>query len=123
MREVKEPKRKEKRKAKNLVNFWVTDEELKRIDELAKPFKNRSYFLRNLLKNHKLKIPLPSINLDAFLTLGKSATNLNQITRRVNSAEANIFQRSTKDELLKVIEELRGVLVEVQREMLVRKYK
>lgn len=52
----------------------------------------------------------PSINLEHYQALNQIGNNLNQLTRRVNSSEANIFYKSTKKELEEILANLTALL-------------
>lgn len=52
----------------------------------------------------------PSINLEHYRALNQIGNNLNQLTRRVNSSEANIFYKSTKKELEEILANLTALL-------------
>jgi len=46
------------------------------------------------------------------LELNRIGNNINQIAKRINSSEANIFHKGTKKELEQMIDELKAVLAE-----------
>ncbi|MCW3789399.1 plasmid mobilization relaxosome protein MobC [Plebeiibacterium sediminum] len=110
------------RKAKRTVKVRLTEEEGKILDSYAKEFKNQTLYIKSRILHYDLKPPAPVINKDTFLSLGKIGININQLTRRINSSEANIFHRSTKKELMEEINALKEILFTIQENINIHNY-
>lgn len=94
------------------VKFWVTEEEKQRIEKRAAKFQSTAAYLREIALKGKIVERPPSITLDHYLELNRIGNNINQLTRQVNSEEANIFHKRTKKEIEQVLTELTGLLKE-----------
>jgi hypothetical protein len=81
------------------LNFYVTKKEEEVIKRKALNFQSLSDYLRRIAVSGKVYLPAPSIDREALIELTRIGNNINQIAKRVNQAEANIFQKSTKREL------------------------
>ena len=71
-------------------------------------------FIRRSSLNKKLPMPpapIPELNRDAWLYLARSASNLNQIAKRLNSGEELI-----EEGVLKAVDEFRLRLIGVSRD-------
>lgn len=71
-------------------------------------------FIRRCSLNKKLPTPpapIPELNRDAWLYLARSASNLNQVSKKLNMGEALI-----DDDILKVIEDFRLKLIGVSED-------
>lgn len=94
------------------IKFWVTEEEKQRIEKRAAKFQSTAAYLREIALKGKIVERPPSITLDHYLELNRIGNNINQLTRQVNSEEANIFHKRTKKEIEQVLTELTGLLKE-----------
>jgi hypothetical protein len=74
------------------------------LDE-ARGHRQRGAFLRELFVG-QVPRPVPSINLDAWQALSRAASNLNQLSRHLNSGGA-----ATAQEALSVLEDFRDRLI------------
>ena len=92
------------------VKFWVTEEEKQRIEKRAAKFQSTAAYLREIALKGKIVERPPSITLNHYLELNRIGNNINQLTRQVNSGEANIFHKRTKKEIEQVLTELTGLL-------------
>jgi succinylglutamate desuccinylase len=96
------------------IKFWVTEEEKQRIEKRAARFQSTAAYLREIALKGKIIERPPSITLNHYLELNRIGNNINQLTRQVNSGEANIFHRKTKRELEEILIKL-SVLIEENR--------
>lgn len=94
------------------IKFFVTEGERTLILKRASRFNSLSEYLRNIATKGKIIERPPSISLDQYTELNRIGNNINQIAKRINSSEANIFHKSTKKELEQMIDELKAVLAE-----------
>lgn len=93
------------------VKFWVSENEKRRIEKRASKFMSVSDYLRDMALNGKVIERTPSITLEHYTELNRIGNNVNQIARRINSSEANIFHRKTKAELETIFLELQKLLI------------
>ena len=96
------------------LKIWVSAEEKKRIEKRAEKFQSTAEYLRQIALKGKVVESPPSINFGHLIELNKIGNNINQLTRQVNSGEANIFHRKTKRELEEILIKL-SVLIEENR--------
>lgn len=92
------------------LKIWVSAEEKKRIEKRAEKFQSTAAYLREIALKGKIVERPPSITLNHYLELNRIGNNINQLTRQVNSGEANIFHKRTKKEIEQVLTELTGLL-------------
>lgn len=112
MNSIKTIKKEPARVRPQQVKFWVTEEEKQRIEKRAAKFQSTAAYLREMALKGKIVERPPSITLDHYLELNRIGNNINQLTRQVNSEEANIFHKRTKKEIEQVLTELTGLLKE-----------
>lgn len=102
--------KKENRTRNRRIYVRVSENEYKTILRRSIKFQNlNSYMVQMALKGKIIERP-PSINLEHYRALNQIGNNLNQLTRRVNSSEANIFYKSTKKELEEILANLTALL-------------
>jgi len=94
------------------IKFYITESEREQILKRASGFNSLSEYLRYISRKGKIVKRPPSISLDHYTELNRIGNNINQIAKRINSAEANIFHVGTKKELEKMIDELKTILHE-----------
>lgn len=92
------------------IIFFVNKRERALIEKRAKSFNSLSEYLRDIAMKGKIVERVPSINLNHYTELNRIGNNINQMTRRLNSSEANIFHRGTKADLEKMFNELQQIL-------------
>lgn len=92
------------------VKFWVSENEKRRIEKRASKFMSVSDYLRDMALNGKVIERIPSITLEHYTEINRIGNNLNQLTRQINSSEANIFHRKSKREIENALTELRELL-------------
>lgn len=105
------------RKRNVRLEFYVDIEEEKIIKRKASKFESLSDYLRQVALKNKIYLPVPAIDRETLIELVRIGNNINQLAKRINQAEANIFQKSTKRELSEALEVLRLVLeqkIEIQ---------
>ena len=93
------------------LKIWVSAEEKKRIEKRAEKFQSTAAYLREIALKGKIVERPPSITLNHYLELNRIGNNINQLTRQVNSGEANIFHKRTKKEIEQVLTELTGLVI------------
>ena len=93
------------------IKFFVNKKERVLIEKRAKSFKSLSEYLRDIATEGEIIERTPSITLEHFTELNRIGHNINQMARRINSSEANIFHRRTKAELKALFEELQPILI------------
>ncbi len=104
--------KKENRARDRRIYVRVSDNEYKTILRRSIKFQNlNTYMVQMALKGKVIERPA-SISLDQYTELNRIGNNINQIAKRINSAEANIFHKGTKKELEQMLEELKAVLKE-----------
>jgi hypothetical protein len=92
------------------IKFWVTEEEKQRIEKRAARFQSTAAYLREMALKGKIVERPPSITLDHYLELNRIGNNINQIAKRINSSEANIFHKRTKKEIEQALTDLTELL-------------
>lgn len=104
--------KKENRTRNRRIYVRVSENEYKTILRRSIKFQNlNSYMVQMALKGKIVERPA-TISLDQYLELNRIGNNINQIAKRINSSEANIFHKGTKKELEQMIDELKAVLAE-----------
>lgn len=94
------------------IKFFVNEKERTIIEKRAKPFNSLSEYLRDIAMEGKIIERIPSITLNHYTELNRIGNNINQIARKLNSQEANIFHRKTKKELTELFSQLTEILNE-----------
>ena len=92
------------------LKIWVSAEEKKRIEKRAEKFQSTAEYLRQIALKGKIVERPPSITLDHYLELNRIGNNINQIAKRINSSEANIFHKRTKKEIEQALTDLTELL-------------
>jgi hypothetical protein len=87
------------------VSVYLDPTEIERLDN-ARQKMRRGTYLRSLFLGHELPVPIPEINRQAYTELARSASNLNQITHRLN-----MKQQVEITEILSVLREFRNHLL------------
>jgi hypothetical protein len=95
-----------------LMRFFVDENEKEKIQKKASHNKSLSAYLRKMAMDGKVIVPKPSIDREALMEMTRIGNNINQIAHKINQAEANIFNKSTKAELLSAVEGLKAILEE-----------
>ena len=104
--------KKENRVRNRRIYVRVSENEYKTILRRSIKFQNlNSYMVQMALKGKIVERPA-TISLNQYLELNRIGNNINQIAKRINSSEANIFHKGTKKELEQMIDELKVVLAE-----------
>lgn len=103
------------------MKFWVTDEEKEKILKKAKGSQNLTEYLRKIALKGKVIHPVPAIDRTTFTELNRIGNNLNQISKHLNSSEANIFHKQTKKELQGELTRLNERLDEITNKLNNRK--
>ncbi len=94
------------------LKFRVTEEEYERIIRRAKNSHSRSEYIRNMALKGKVTIPVPTIDRQSLLEMNKIGVNLNQVVKKINESDVNIFSRAIRISLLREIEPLIKLLKE-----------
>jgi hypothetical protein len=103
---------KEFRQRDRVIFIRATSAEYSKIVARASKFPSvNAYMLQMGLKGKIVERPA-TISLNQYLELNRIGNNINQIAKRINSSEANIFHKGTKKELEQMIDELKAVLAE-----------
>lgn len=103
-------KKKENRARNRRIYVRVSDNEYKTILRRSMKFQNlNTYMVQMALKGKVIERPA-TISLNQYLELNRIGNNINQIAKRINSSEANIFHRSTKKELEQALTDLTELL-------------
>ena len=103
-------KKKENRARNRRIYVRVSDNEYKTILRRSIKFQNlNTYMVQMALKGKVIERPA-TISLNQYLELNRIGNNINQIAKRINSSEANIFHKGTKKELEQALTDLAGLL-------------
>lgn len=103
-------KKKENRARDRRIYVRVSDNEYKTILRRSIKFQNlNTYMVQMALKGKVIERPA-TISLNQYLELNRIGNNINQIAKRINSSEANIFHKGTKKELEQALTDLAGLL-------------
>lgn len=94
------------------IKFFVNEDEKERILKKASTSLNLSDYLRKMALNGKVIIPAPSIDRNALLEMNRIGVNINQIVKKINESDVNVFSRAIRERLLKELEPLERLLDE-----------
>lgn len=116
-RKKEKERRREYEKArtkKRRIQVRVSEEDYVKILKRASKSQSLNSYMREIALTGKIIESTPSITLEHLLELNRIGNNVNQIAKAVNSAEINLFQKSTRKELEKIVHELREILISEQ---------
>lgn len=104
--------KKEKRSRDKRIYVRVSINEYNSIIKRASKFPSLNEYMTHIAMKGKIVERVPSITLNHYLELNRIGNNINQIARKLNSQEANIFHRKTKKELTELFSQLTEILNE-----------
>ncbi len=94
------------------ITFRVTEEEFERINKRAESSINRESFIREIALKGKVRVPVPTIDRQSLLEMNKIGVNLNQVVKKINESDVNVFSQAIRNSLLEKIEPLIELLNE-----------
>lgn len=94
------------------INVPLNSEEKTLIIERAVAYHmSGAFFLRELGLGHRMRRPLPAINLQAYRQLGRMAANLNRVVGLINQEHAVGISREFAEELYDLLQATRRALL------------
>ena len=101
------------------VNIRVSAEEYAALmAEAEKAGMQVAAFVRDAALRKRIKAAPPAINADAWITLGKTLNNLNQIARHLNAAARLGGEDAAVDEVRQELETLRREIQAVRQQLM-----
>ena len=99
----------------NRINVPVNEEEKSLIRGKAKAYRmSGAFFLRELGLGHRMRRPLPTINIRAYRELGRMAVNLNQVVTLLNRGREVGIQLEFAQRLFELLQSTRRALLGVE---------
>lgn len=98
----------------NRINVPVNEEEKSLIKGKAMAYRmSGAFFLRQLGLGHRMRRPLPAINIQAYRDLGRMAANLNQVVTLLNRGREVGLAPEFAQQLLELLQSTRRALLGV----------
>lgn len=97
------------------INVPVNEEEKALIRGKATTYRmSGAFFLREVGLGHRMRRPLPAINIEAYRELGKMATNLNQVVTLLNRGREVGIAPEFAQQLFELLQSTRRALLGVE---------
>jgi len=97
------------------INVPVNEEEKSLIRSKAMAYRmSGAFFLRQLGLGHRMRHPLPTINIQAYRELGRMAMNLNQVVTLLNRGREIGIQPEFAQRLFELLQSTRRALLGVE---------
>lgn len=97
------------------INVPVNEEEKSLIRGKAKVYRmTGAFFLRELGLGHRMRRPLPPINIQAYCELGRMAANLNQMVILLNRGREVGIAPEFAQQLFELLQSIRRALLGVE---------
>lgn len=98
------------------INVPVNEEEKSLIRNKAKVYRmTGAFFLRELGLGHRMRRPLPAINIQTYRELGRMAANLNQLVTLLNRGREVGIAPEFVQQLSDLLQSTRRVLLGVEK--------
>jgi hypothetical protein len=100
----------------NRINVPVNEEEKSLIRGKATAYRmSGAVFLRKLGLGHRMRRPLPAINIQAYRELGRMASNLNQVVILSNRGREVGITPEFAQQLFELLQSIRRALLGVEK--------
>lgn len=100
----------------NRINVPVNEEEKSLIRGKATAYRiSGAFFLRQLGLGHRMRRPLPAINIQAYRDLGRMAANLNQVVTLLNRGREVGITPEFAQQLFELLQSTRRALLGVEK--------